>query len=176
MCKCIEDCLASKAGFRLFLTVVVVIVTVAVGVNVAFLLKSMEINEGGAEEQPKTPVIERLKELHSVVVLTEDPGYPQELLSRINYLRHNQCPDIKDCTFTSATSPGDQMATQLADAVVVVGGGGTFQNYTLEGGLKTRHGDRIASKSRPITAQLMSSPKDFRDTQALGRRHIRSGH
>ena len=45
MCKCIEDCLASKAGFRLFLTVVVVIVTVAVGVNVAFLLKSMEIND-----------------------------------------------------------------------------------------------------------------------------------
>ena len=88
MCKCIEDCLASKAGFRLFLTVVVVIVTVAVGVNVAFLLKSMEVNEGG--EEPKTPVIERLKELHSVVVLTEDPGYPQELFSRINYLRHNQ--------------------------------------------------------------------------------------
>ena len=45
MCKCIEDCLASKAGFRLLLTVVVVIVTVAVGVNVAFLLKSMEIND-----------------------------------------------------------------------------------------------------------------------------------
>ena len=176
MCKCIEDCLASKAGFRLFLTVVVVIVTVAVGVNVAFLLKSMEINNEGAEE-PKTPVIERLKELHSVLVLTEDPGYPQELLSRINYLRHNQCPDIKDCTFTSATSPGENQITQLAaDAVVVVGGAGTFQNYTLEG-LKTRHGDRIASsKSRPITAQLMSSPKDFRDSQALGRRHIRSGH
>ena len=89
MCKCIEDCLASKAGFRLFLTVVVVIVTVAVGVNVAFLLKSMEINEGG-EEEPKTPVIERFKELHSVVVLTEDPGYPKELFSRINSLRHNQ--------------------------------------------------------------------------------------
>ena len=123
-----------------------------------------------------TPIIERLKELHSVVVLTEDPGYPQELLSRINYLRHNQCPDIKDCTFTSATSPGENQITQLAaDAVVVVGGAGTFQNYTLEG-LKPRHGDRIGSKSRHITAQLMSSPKDFRDSQALGRRHIRSGH
>ena len=144
MCQCMEDCLISKVGFRLFLTLVMVAITVAVGVNVAFLLKNVH-----KDNESLQPSIERYKGKlpHRVLVMTDTDEDRRLLDHRIDYLKRHQCPGLSDCTFVH----GD--VGRQATAVVTVGG-------KLSPGL---------NQTSLTWFQLMQNPQDFRQDLFLGK-------
>ena len=145
MCQKIEDCLLSKIGFRIFISVVFTIVVFALLLNFQILtgskvnsviedtlLKKIKetrkddkrfnhfsfYNKQNREGQNST-LIEKTKILLWMKSSKiDEKSFYSEFSHRVHRLRRNECPILNECIFAS-----NKNKFHKADAVVIVGDG-----------------------------------------------------
>ena len=152
MCQRLEDCLVSRLGFRVFLVSALTIVTIAIALNIKFLAQNKANNQRPQEYK---------KSLAKTKVLIMDQGrFYAHLSQRIQFLRANQCPILNKCAFASHP---EKIAK--ADAVVVVGGGGSTSLKTLlNSTLSSQTANSLATDliNQKIWVKLIRDPNDRR--------------
>lgn len=138
MCHSIEDCLVSKIGFRLFITIIGLIVCSVIFINAHYALSGQPVTPEVTPSESRTfsglnqaisSAIVRDTEPHHVTIgndnhrtnilfWTDDHtgNFFNRLSKEIVYLRHakNGCSSLQHCAFSS-----DQKKLLQADAVVV---------------------------------------------------------
>ena len=145
MCQKVEDCLLSKLGFRLFITVVFIIIVIVLSLNIRFLTRSNENIIGNelfskikdlSKDQRGSPLfssnqrhgtngiaISNLNAKTKILIWmtnfeeTEDArsSFYAEFSHRIRRLRRNVCPILNECSFAS-----HKRKIHKADAVVML--------------------------------------------------------
>ena len=145
MCQKVEDCLLSKLGFRLFITVVFIIIVIVLSLNIQFLTRSNEniienelfskIKDLSKDQRGSSLfssnqrhgtneiAISNLNSKTKILIWmtnfeeTEDTrsSFYAEFSHRIRRLRRNECPILNECSFAS-----HKRKLHKADAVVIL--------------------------------------------------------
>lgn len=145
MCQKVEDCLLSKLGFRLFITVVFIIIVIVLSLNIQFLTRSNENIIGNelfskikelSKDQRGSPLFSsnqrhgtndiaisnldtKTKILIWMTNFEETEGarssFYAEFSHRVRRLRKNECPILNECSFAS-----HKRKLHKADAVVIL--------------------------------------------------------